>query len=371
MKNIIKSVIVMLSSISLFASANAGEMTVTGTAKATYNILSGKNQNSNKGLGIANELNFGASGELDNGWTWNYSVALDPGSSTGSAKNDVQQDDSTLTLTTNYGTIGVFVSAGGLDVEDGASNSVYARPTDTGDPSGTSDNYDISSYNNIQYHTPAGLLPFGIAAKVAYAPGLDGTNNSANDGGGTTTTNGGTTLAFGTTNTNTPSMGHSATEYQVTAAPIDGLTIGASYMTFDGEATSSTLKQDAESGAIYAKYAVGPVKIGYSDARKAVAIAMTSNDNVTAGAAEWFGQKNYSIAFNVNESLSVSYEKEKSKLNKVRTTDLDVEQDSSAVQAAYTMGGMTFAVSLGKYDNIGYVDNADAEQALFAVTMAF
>ena len=98
---------------------------------------------------------------------------------------------------------------------------------------------------------------------------------------------------------------------------------------------------------------------------------MLANANVTADAAEWFGQKNYSIAFNVNESLSVSYEKEKSKINKVRTTDVDVEQDSSAVQAAYTMGGMTFAVSLGKYDNNGYVNNTDAEQALFAVTMAF
>ena len=34
MKNIIKTVIVMLSSISLFGSANAGELTVSGTAKA-------------------------------------------------------------------------------------------------------------------------------------------------------------------------------------------------------------------------------------------------------------------------------------------------------------------------------------------------
>ena len=357
----------MLSSLSLFASANAGEMTVTGTAKATYNILSGKGQNKNKGIGIANELNFGASGELDNGWTWNYSVALDPGSATGSTKYDVQNDDSTLTLTTNYGTFGVFVSAGGLDVEDGASNSVYGRPTDVGDPSATSDNYDIGSYNNLQYHLPSGLLPFGIGAKFAYAPGLDGTNNSANDGGGTETTNGGTVSAT----TNTTSMGNSATEVSVTAAPIDGLSLGASYMSFSGEGTAATLKQGAESGAIYAKYAAGPFKAGYSVARKAVAIAVTSNGNPVAGVAEWYDQRNMSVAFNVNENFSVSYEKETSEVNKVRATDASVKQDSSAVQAAYTMGGMTFAVSLGKYDNNGYSLNSDAEQALFAVTMAF
>ena len=72
MKNIIKTLIVMLSSISLFASANAGELSVSGTAKATYNIESGANNG--KGLGITNELNFTAAGELDNGYTWSYSM---------------------------------------------------------------------------------------------------------------------------------------------------------------------------------------------------------------------------------------------------------------------------------------------------------
>ena len=85
MKNIIKSLIVMLSSVSLFASANAGELGVSGTAKATYNIQSGKT-NAAKGIGITNELNFTASGELDNGYTWNYSMELDPAdASTGGA----------------------------------------------------------------------------------------------------------------------------------------------------------------------------------------------------------------------------------------------------------------------------------------------
>ncbi len=36
--------------------------------------------------------------------------------------------------------------------------------------------------NNVQYHTPAGLLPFGITAKVAYAPNLS-------EGEGTSTKN--------------------------------------------------------------------------------------------------------------------------------------------------------------------------------------
>ena len=163
MKNIMKKVFVLLTSISLFGSANAGELAVSGTAKATYNILTGTAQG--KGLGITNELNFTASGELDNGYTWSYSMELDPADTAdgGAATND----DTQLTMTTPYGTVGVFVLEGGLDAEDAASQSVYARPTDMGDPSATVDNYTIDSYNNVQYHTPADLLPFGITAKIA------------------------------------------------------------------------------------------------------------------------------------------------------------------------------------------------------------
>jgi len=144
MKNIIKIVIVMFTSLSFFSSVNAGELTVNGTAKATYNILSGKQQNAGKGLGITNELNFTASGEIDGIGTWAYSMELDP-DQVAVADGAAQNDDSQLTLTTAYGTVGMFVSEGGLDVEDGASQSVYARPTDVGDPSATSDNFTIDS----------------------------------------------------------------------------------------------------------------------------------------------------------------------------------------------------------------------------------
>ena len=125
MKNIIKSVIVMLSSISLFTSANAGELSVSVTAKATYNIQSGQTS-VGKGLGVTNELNFTASGETDAGYTWSYSMELDPGATTPSGSTDTspgnaQNDDTKLTLGTPYGTVGVFISEGGLDVEDAGS----------------------------------------------------------------------------------------------------------------------------------------------------------------------------------------------------------------------------------------------------------
>jgi hypothetical protein len=356
MKNIIKTIIVMFSSISLFASANAGELSVSGTAKATYNIQSGKT-NADQGIGITNELNFTASGELDNGYTWSYSMELDPNAVSAGTTAAAENDDTQMTLTTPMGTVGIFVSEGGLDVEDAASQSVYARPTDAGDPSATSDNFTIDSYNNIQYHTPADLLPFGVSAKIAYATDLGGAAAASGNAGGTVQTNTDTTA------------GTNATEIQVKAAPIDGLSIGASYFEFGGQSGEQKNDQNAESGAYYATYSAGPVSIGYSKAHKATHL-IDNHDGVTAtDAVEDYDQTNYSIAFAANDDLSVSYERETSEANKL--DDTSVEQESSAVQVAYTMGGMTLAVSHASHDNNGYVDGANTDQTLFAVTMAF
>jgi hypothetical protein len=357
MKNIIKSIIVMLSSVSLFTSANAGELSVSGTAKATYNILSGTT-NVGKGLGITNELNFTASGELDNGYTWSYSMELDPGNRSGSNNEDVQNDDTKLTLTTPYGTVGVFISEGGLDVEDAASQSVYGRPTDIGDPSSTTDNYTIDSYNNVQYHTPADLLPFGISAKIAYAPDLSAAGDGASGN------------AKGAVSTkSTTFVGENATEYQVKASPIDGLTIGASYFERDEQGGAVKRDQDAESGAYYLTYASGPVSIGYSQAYRA---EMLANDAYQTGTdVDYYDQTNYSIAFAASDDLSVSYERETSEANYIGSGTAAVEQESSAVQVAYTMGGMTIALSHASHDNNGYSTTNNQDQSLIAVTMAF
>ena len=350
MKNIIKIVIVMLTSISLFTSAYAGDLKVTGTAKATYNIVSGKNQNAGKGLGVENEINFVAAGDTALG-KWAYKMALDPNSTDGTALND----DTTLTLATSYGTLGFFMLDGGLSVQNGASNSVYGRPTDIGDPSGVVNSPAIDAYNNIQYHTPAGILPFGIQGKVAYAPSLDTTINAAN-GSGASTTKG------------VDNKGSNAVQYQLSTTPIAGLSISADYIGFrdGGTGVASTTSQKEEAGSIAAKYAVGPVKIGYSESRYSPMLAVG-----TTGTVEWYDQDNMSIAFAVNKDLSVSYEQERSERHYYNKATLNVEQKSSAIQAAYTMGGMTMAVSHGSYKNNAYVAADNADQTLFALTIAF
>jgi hypothetical protein len=362
MKNIIR-LIVIFSSISLFSSVNAGTFEVTGSAQATYNTQSG-NVNSANGLGTKNHITFAGSGETDFG-TFKYTLAQEPGT-------DGTMDivDQSLALTSNMGVFAINISAGGLDLEDAGSRSVYARPADAGGADGMVDNLDISSFANMQYHTPAGLLPFGIVGKIAYAP--DTRDVSVATATGIVTA---TSVALNDTNGGGSSTAAAATNfgnmtaYQVTAAPVDGLSVGASYIV-SGDNAVSNATQKSESGAVYFKYDVGAVGLGASKALYAPLAANQANQGT-----EYYEALNYSIAFNVNESMAISYEVETSKKYIAETAgaaqSANVEVESRGIQAAYTVGGMTLAVAHNNHDNIGYSAGKDATNTVFSVAMAF
>jgi len=214
----------------------------------------------------------------------------------------------------------------------------------------------------MQYHTPADLIPFGGSFKVAYAPDLD-TYGSGNNSGVT-----------GTDGVAT-NVGRSATEMQVSfdAIPMaDGLKIGASYFEFDKQGDEGKKDQEAESGAYYATYAIGNVSLGYSKAYKATLIANDADGGGSATKVEYYDQSNQSIAYAVNDDLTISYEVEKSEANYLADATAAVEQKSTGIQLAYNLGGMTLAIARNSHDNPSYSSTAaDIDQTLIAVTMAF
>ena len=366
----LKVLLVALTALS-FSVANAGELTITGDAKASYAIPSSDGAsgkiNADKGLGVSNEFTLSASGELDNGMTWSYAQDID---------GATVQDDAKLTLTGGFGTVGVFISEGGLDTDNTASQSVVSRPSDTSYNEGMVDTWDISGMNTLQYHTPAGLIPFGITAKVAYAPSMTtGVNNSfkvtgaANAVSHTVPGNGASfwTSAAAPLNQTIANMGDSATHYQVTIAEIpfiDGLTVGADYLDISGQV--NVADQEAESGSYYATYTIGPVSLGYSKSFLA-----TGMDTATTNYLESLEATKMSASVNVNDELSISYENEKSEptLKTSSTTVYDLE--STGLQAAYTMGGMTLAIAMNDHENVQYSNAKDVKDTVFTVAMAF
>jgi len=364
MKNIAKYLLVALTTLSFSSVAQAGELSVTGSAKASYSITGSDSDTAalqrGRGLGVTNEFSLSASGENDFG-AWNYKQDID-GTTT--------QDDAQLTLATAYGTLGVFVSEGGLDTDNAASQSVISRPSDTSFDEDMFDTFDLGGMNTLQYHMPADMVPFGIVGKVAYAPASSSANSindykaggSANEGKFTATSTG----FNDTTNTfaQTANMGRSAFHYQVKAAPIDGLAIGADYVDYNDVVGADG--QSPESGSWYATYAFGPATVGYSKSYTAFATATVPGDVV-----ESVEGTKYSIAFNVNDALSVSYENEKSDPDHTTAATVDYTLEASGIQAAYTVGGMTLAVAMNEFTNAQYTDKYNITDTVFSVAMAF
>ena len=365
MKNIIKSLVVFASVIG-FSSANAGELTVTGTAKANYNIQSSDSttdgNNAGKNIGIANELAFTGTGELDNGFTWKYQVELDDNSS-----GNTTSDDTRLELTTPYGTVAAYNTEGSLNTKYKFSQAAYGAGTDNGASGSMNYGSSIDSYNNLQFHSPAGLLPFDMIAKVAYAPHAETSKVSSN--------------AAGTVKTSTTV--EQATQYQLIGSPVEGATLGASYIMEDGEVGTI---QGYESGGIFGTYKVGAFSLGAGLQRTANNISDVTSQATTVrlntaalkAATKHFENQAYSIGYAVNDSLSISYENEESTAEKrvvaeltAADTDSSVELQVQTVQAAYTMGGMTLSLSHKQMDNVDYAVDINTKETLFVVAMAF
>ena len=352
MKNITKFILVLVSSLSLSVASYAGELAVTGSANASYTI-GGADDSTDKGIGISNELAFTATGELDNGFTWKYQMELD-GNDGGAHDND----DSRLEIGMgDMGTIGIYNSEGGMSQELGWGTGAMGTGSDYAGNMTVQYGLDVDGSPNVQYHTAAGLLPFGVQAKIGFAPNTgDGDNNSYKSTGGI--------------NPETQA-GAQLTQYVVTAAPIDGLKVGVEYA--EGSDTISGQQQKPTSGNYYAQYAVGNFKIGYADGfyepgltDKDTAVTQYLNDAL-------------GIEFAVNDALTVSYSEEThtaetspaiaaTASGRAKTT---VDSEVETMQIAYNIGGATLGLVVNETSNSDYVASKDEKVTVFAIEMAF
>ena len=351
MKNITKLFAVLVSSIVLVGNVVAGEMSVTGSANASY-VIGGNDANAGKGIGVANELTVSASGETDNGFTWNYAVDLDEA-------NNVN-DDTQLTIGTPYGTIGFFASEGGLSTEYANLSGALGAGGDYAKISGSTvdwEGLDVSSYANIQYHTPADLLPFGIQAKVGYAP------NTAQTGKGASF------KAEGAQNT--AASGRSVEMLQLSAAPYEGLTIkGDVARTTGQEAGTSKTHDEAASANLGAKYTTGMFTVGYYEGGY--------QDATTTAESVIYEKQGYSLQIDATDELSFSISNEE--IDQGTRTDVangatagtkaHVINEVDSIQIAYTTGGMTLGLAKIEESNIDFGSRSD-DKTVLSVGISF
>jgi outer membrane protein OmpU len=283
----------------------AGEMSVSGSAGITY---AGQDKTTaGNGFTMSDEITFAGGGELDNGWTVAVSMQLDNNANAATAGTNMDNRSIVVGMG-DAGTIS-FIGHGGSSALGAVDDMMpHADGNETWDTiadaqGGTVSLNAISGTaveNMFSYNNSSIVDGLSITASVAPA-------------------NGGTNL-------------ESTTSFAVAYTGVEGLTVGYA---IDENSEAAALQTDFDT--MYAKYAYGPVTVGYQKSEEDSATA-ADNDEFTA----------MGISYAVSDDLTISYNTSTIDLATVAT---DQEQDAIAV--SYTMGSMAITATSVSMDNAG------------------
>jgi len=341
-------------------SAQAGEMSVTGSANVTYKTGNGGEfGNAGKTIGSDRDVSFTGSGEMDNGWTFKVSTTLDDA-------YEVSSSYTTMTMG-SLGTLTTGTDTGGASYKyDEEVPQAYEQTSDAQQNSANLVGNQMDS-NSIVYNSPSFEFEGAtVSFDAEFSPNANGLGSG--DGGTTAKVTAGNNFGKG--------YGLGVT------AKYMGLTAGVYGSERENRAlaTGATGVNDAFEGVWYAKYSYGPVSVGYSEsyldsglntADVAATTAKTSN-RANSGI---FSSESMSVAFNVNENLSLSYtstEDTYDDQDHIAATVADVIQESKALQVAYSMGAMSVKAYNIETKNPSYDSDASTENVTeIALGLAF
>ena len=301
-------------------SANAADFSVSGGASMSYtsNTIVGFAGNANGNpWAISDTVNFAASGELDNGWTINYTMGLD-GSKTaaGSAFED-------RTLAIGLGDMGTLT----MMAQDGSS---VGGSMDDKLPTAYEESWNFSG-------GPAtGTSVGNNAFKYSYGA-IDGVNIEASYVPSTATAASG------------------STDVGITYTGVDGLTIGLASGTDDTAGTAATVDEQA----MYVTYAYDAFTFG---------VQSNESDSNAAGADSEFS--GYAVSYAVSDDISVSYASTEIE-REGTSTNIDQTTEHTAISASYTMGSMAVKATRADVENAGGNQNRDGEAYAVELSFAF
>tara|TARA_B100001173_G_scaffold23228_1_gene18413 strand:- start:25 stop:1122 length:1098 start_codon:yes stop_codon:yes gene_type:complete len=343
-------------------SAQAGEMSVSGGINTTLKFGKGGG-NTARSIGADKDVAFTGGGELDNGTTFSMTATT----------NDAYGiSSSTTTITTP--SMGSFTFGSGTGGASGAYDEevpqVYEQVSD-GNDTVSNKVGDFMDNNSVMYTTPTlEMMGASITAHLGYAP----------QAGDTTVTDGGQ-------QTYSAAVG-SGKEAGITIS-YDALKVGVygaererTVPQTPSASSTGMYEHDEFNGAWYAKYSMGPVSIGYSefffDAGVTSAVTSTTAAKTHRGtnAGGIYTGDQMSIAFNVNDNMSISYTTSdetydtQDDAKTATTADDDVTESIDALQIAYSMGGMSIKAYNMEVTNPEQDDDA-ADQSMTEIALGF
>ena len=321
-------------------SANAGELSVSGSANLTFTNESydtATATSTGNPFGTDSNLVFSGSGDV-NGMTASFYAAIQAGGGS-YASNQFSLDMGDMgTITFDQG-----VGGNGADAIDNVLPTAWEEADDGLAGAGNMGLTAFSGSTNVFNYSNT-VAGFGI--KAAY-------DTSIND---TRTTEGATTAVAGTAAAPTGS------NYSVALTNntlVDGLDVGVGYGKTDIK-DGGTTTTDQVSMTGYVKYTFGPAVIGYQQGES------------TGGAAgaDAIQSNGYGIAFNVNENLSLSYQTYE--IDHLKTSGaVDRNTDFDAIGAAYTMGAAKVTLNSSEQSGNSTSATYNEERTEIALSLNF
>ena len=302
-------------------SANAGEMSVAGSASLGLEHTQGGAASTGKTFSMGNQLTFTGGGELDNGLNVSLSFILDQGdneteNATGAGSSPF--DSHSLTVSSDsMGTL-VFHGEGGSSAQSAIDGSAAGDIWDSFDGDVTGDvviSSSATSDNMIVYTTPA--IMDGLSLSASYVP--------------------------------TASTTDSATAWAATYTGVEGLSV--SYGVGDGNSTAN----DTDATSLKASYAYGPVTVAYSNHE--------FDTNAANGDQE---MDSYKLSYTVSDELSISYGAET-----IEEVGHNEDTETSKISISYTAGGMTLTASSADIENSAGGTAATEDRETWALGASF
>ena len=295
-------------------SANAVEMSVSGSAKVTY-YNNDPTEVTGNPYGMNTSLAFSGSGEV-NGYATSLTIV----------NNDANSGLSSAALAIDLGDMGKITfdqgtGAGGLSTIDDKLPSAYEESWDSMDAAAT------TSSN--------GLVGMGNSGVFVYANEFSGYNFSGQFGKGQSVSN---------SDDATGGVGGHGSSYDfaiTTSTLADGLTAGFGYgQIANGNGDKKEASDDKdEHMTAFVTYAVGPVTLGYQ---------MTSReDNKQGGIPE--EATGFGVAINVMDGVSVSYNDRE--IEYMNASSAHATEDATGVALSYTMGSAALKIQHNESDN--------------------
>ena len=331
-------------SLAAVVSANAGDMTVTGGVDMSW--VSSDADVGNP-IGIGSNLTFKGSGELDNGWTFDLTVAMlnnDAYSNTvvaidmgGLGKLNINQGD----------------SGNGIDAFDDKMPTAWEETWGTNVGTGVQLVKGIGTQQNVMYTTPT---MGGLTVTLATAPDMGAADTSDK---GNSNSQDGTGAGYDATVNLNPAFG---TEI------LSGLNLFVGGHTSENYSTNEAEQNDRYEATGGVTMDIGPISLGYQ--RSGIA----TGDTLTATDVDWYKNEMYGVSFNVNDDLSASYGKHISQQGFVNPgTKEQVDMEITSYQIAYTIGGASVRWAKTDVTNAAYqtADAYDKSGKIISVSLAF